>query len=183
MVIILSGIDYFKLILEDIVIIDVEIGKIVDSNRVFFSESDMYRIFYKYRKGVFLVVYIYLKYVIVIFCIDIEGLFVINYLLVVVGIDVFCVEYVIYGIIKLVKNVFKVMEDKKVVFFSNYGMIVIGKNLVEVYNIVENVEFCLEFFCILKLIGFFKILLKEEMLNMIERFKDYGKRIEEYEEI
>ena len=59
----------------------------------------------------------------------------------------------------------------------------VGKNLAEAYNIAENVEFCSELFCISKSIGSPKILSKEEMLNMIERFKDYGKRIEEHEEI
>lgn len=43
-------------------------------------------------------------------------------------------------------------------------------------NFVQN-------FCISKSIGSPKILDKEEMLNIIERFKDYGKRIEEHEEI
>ena len=178
-----SGIDYFKLTPEDIVIIDVETGKIVDGNRVPSSESDMHRIFYKYRKDVFSVVHTHSKYATAISCTDMEGLPAINYLLAVAGTDVPCAEYATYGTVKLAKNAFKAMKDKKAVLLSNHGMIAIGKNLTEAYNIAENVEFCSELFCISKSIGSPKILDKEEMLNMIERFKDYGKRIEEHEEI
>ena len=156
-----SGIDYFKLTPEDIVIIDVETGKIVDGNRVPSSESDMHRIFYKYKKGVFSVVHTHSKY----------------------ATAISCTEYATYGTVKLAKNAFKAMKDKKAVLLSNHGMIAIGKNLTEAYNIAENVEFCSELFCISKSIGSPKILDKEEMLNIIERFKDYGKRIEEHEEI
>ena len=44
-----SGIGYFDITPEDIVIIDVTTGKIVDGHRVPSSECDMHRIFYKYR--------------------------------------------------------------------------------------------------------------------------------------
>ena len=170
-----SGIDYFKLTSEDIVIIDVETGKIV--------ESDMHRIFYKYKRGVFSVVHTHSKYATAISCTDMEGLPAINYLLAVAGTDVPCAEYATYGTVKLAKNAFKAMKDKKAVLLSNHGMIAVGKNLTEAYNIAENVEFCSELFCISKSIGSPKILSKEEMLNMIERFKDYGKRVEEHEEV
>ena len=93
------------------------------------------------------------------------------------GIDIKYVKY------NKVADLKKAIEDKKAVLLSNHGMIAIGKNLTEAYNIAENVEFCSELFCISKSIGSPKILDKEEMLNIIERFKDYGKRIEEHEEI
>ena len=115
-----SGIDYFKLTPEDIVIIDVETGKIVDSNRVPSSESDMHRIFYKYRKGVFSVVHTHSKYATAISCTDIEGLPAINYLLAVAGTDVPCAEYATYGTIKLAKAFKERYPDKTIWSWSGF---------------------------------------------------------------
>ena len=66
---------------------------------------------------------------------------------------------------------------------SNHGMLTGGATLGEAYNIAENVEFCCELYFIAKTVGAPNILPEEEMKNVMERFKDYGKRIEEHEEI
>lgn len=178
-----SGMDYFKLKPEDIVILDVVNGKIVEGERIPSSESDMHRIFYKYRKDVFSVVHTHSKYATAISCVNVDGLPAIDYLLAVAGVDVPCAEYATYGTVKLAKNAFKAMQNRKAVLLSNHGMIAVGNDLAETYNIAENVEFCSELYCISKSIGKPKILEEKEMLNIIERFKDYGKRVEEHEEI
>lgn len=178
-----SGIDYFKLKPEDIVVIDVQTGRIIEGDKIPSSESDMHRIFYKYRNDIFSIVHTHSKFATAISCTNIPGLPAIDYLLAVAGTDVPCAEYATYGTVALAKNAFKAMKDKKAVLLSNHGMIAGGKNIAEAYNIAENVEFCSELYCISKSIGEPKILDKQEMLNMIERFKNYGKRIEEHEEI
>ena len=57
-----SGIDYLKIKPEDIVILDVQTGKVVDGNQVPSSESDMHRIFYKYRDDIDAVVHTHSKF-------------------------------------------------------------------------------------------------------------------------
>lgn len=177
-----SGIDYLKLCPEDIVIIDVETGKIVDGDKVPSSESDMHRIFYKYRKDIKAVVHTHSKYATALSCTN-QKLPAVHYLLAVAGVDVPCAEYATYGTVKLAKNAFKAMEGTKAVLLSNHGMITGGETLAEAYNITENVEFCCELYSISKTMGEPQILPKEEMEQMIERFKNYGKRTEEHEEI
>ena len=178
-----SGIDYFEMEPKDIVIIDVESGKIIEGDKVPSSELDMHRIFYKYRKGIKAVVHTHSKFATAVSCTSLKGLPAIDYLLAVAGVDVPCAEYATYGTVKFVKNAFNTMEDRKAVLLSNHGMIAVGENLEEAYNIAENVEFCSEIFCISKSIGTPKILSEKEMLHMIDRFKNYGKRIEEHDEI
>ena len=178
-----SGIDYFSLIPEDIVILDVETGKILEGNRVPSSEADMHRIFYKYRKDISAIVHTHSKYATAVSCLDQDGLPAIDYLLAVAGTYVPCADYATYGTVALAKNAFKAMTGKKAALLSNHGLISGGKNLSEAYNIAENVEFCSEIYCIAKACGPVKILSENEMKNMIIRFQDYGKRIEEHEEI
>ena len=177
-----SGIDYLEIVPEDIVIIDVQSGKIVDGKRVPSSEADMHRIFYKYRDDINAMVHTHSKYAAGYSCIN-KKLPAIHYLLAVAGTDVPCAEYATYGTVKLAKNAFKAMEGTKAVLLSNHGMLAGGANLSEAYNIAENVEFCCELYFIAKTVGEPEILSEKEMQNMIERFKDYGKRTEEHEEI
>ncbi len=177
-----SGIDYMKIKPEDIVILDVQTGKIVDGDRVPSSESDMHRIFYKYRDDIDAMVHTHSKFASGLSCTG-KKLPAVHYLLAVAGIDVPCAEYATYGTVKLAKNAFEAMKGTKAVLLSNHGMITGGKNLAEAYNIAENVEFCCELYFIAKTVGEPNILSDEEMKNVIGRFEDYGKRIEEHEEI
>lgn len=177
-----SGIDYMEMKPEDIVIIDVDSGKIVDGDRVPSSESDMHRIFYKYRDDINGMVHTHSKYATALSCTN-KKLPAVHYLLAVAGVDVPCAEYATYGTVKLAKNAFKAMEGTKAVLLSNHGMIAGGETLGEAYNITENVEFCCELYSISKTLGEPNILSNEEMTMMIERFKNYGKRVEEHEEI
>ncbi len=177
-----SGIDYMKIKPEDIVILDVQTGKIVDGNRVPSSESDMHRIFYKYRDDIDAMVHTHSKFASGLSCTG-KKLPAVHYLLAVAGIDVPCAEYATYGTVKLAKSAFEAMKGTKAVLLSNHGMITGGKNLAEAYNIAENVEFCCELYFIAKTVGEPNILSDEEMKNVIGRFEDYGKRIEEHEEV
>lgn len=177
-----SGIDYMEIQPENIVILDVQTGKIVDGNKVPSSESDMHRIFYKYRDDIQAMVHTHSKFAAGLSCTG-EKLPAVHYLLAVAGVDVPCAEYATYGTVKLAKNAFEAMKGTKAVLLSNHGMIAGGATLAEAYNIAENVEFCCELYFIAKTMGQPKILSEEEMRAMIERFKDYGKRTEEHEEI
>lgn len=177
-----SGIDYFELKPEDIVLVDVETGKIVEGNRVPSSESDMHRIFYKYRKDIKAIVHTHSKYATGLACTG-KGVPPVHYLLAVAGTSLPCAEYATYGTVKLAKNAYKAMVGKKATLLSNHGMIAGGETLAEAYNIAENVEFCCELYFIAKTMGVPEILTENEMQHMIERFKDYGKRVEEHEEI
>lgn len=177
-----SGIGYFDMKPEDIVIIDVATGKIIDGEKVPSSECDMHRIFYKYRKDIDAVVHTHSIFSTTISCLNI-GLPPIHYILATAGLDVRCAEYATYGTVKLAKNAFTAMEERKAALLSNHGLITGGKNLKEAFAVALDVEFCSELFCRAKSIGETVSLSAEEMASMSERFKNYGKRIEEHEEI
>ena len=58
-----------------------------------------------------------------------------------------------------------------------------GADLEEAFNVTEEIEFCCELYCRVKAMGEPVILDEEEMVRMIDRFKDYGKKAELHESI
>lgn len=177
-----SGIDYFEITPEQIVLIDVQTGKIVEGDAVPSSECDMHRIIYKYRNDIDALIHTHTTYAATISCLN-WSLPAVHYLVAYAGLDVRCADYATYGTVKLAKNAFEAMKDRKAVLLANHGLLAGGANLAEAFAVTEEIEFCCELYYRTKCIGEPVILPEEEMLHMIERFKNYGKRTEEHEEI
>lgn len=177
-----SGIDYFLLKPEDIVILNVEDGKIVDGDKLPSSECDMHRIFYKYRTDINALVHAHTKYATTISCLN-EPLPAIDYLVALAGPDVRCAKYATYGTVELAKNAFEAMKDRNAVLLANHGIIAGSGDMASAFFILEQIEYCSGLYYRARSMGNPVILAEDEMLRMIERFKDYGKKPEEHEEI
>lgn len=171
-----SGIDYFKITPEQIVLIDVATGDIVDGTGVPSSECEMHRILYKYRTDINAVIHTHSTFAATISCLN-QPLPAVHYLVAFAGVDVRCAPYASYGTVELAKNAFEAMKDRKACLLANHGLIAAGKDLAEAFAITETIEFCCELYCRAKSIGEPVILPEKEMLYMIERFKDYGKPV------
>lgn len=177
-----SGIDYFEITPEQIVIIDVQTGKIVEGDAVPSSECDMHRIFYKYRTDIDAIIHTHTTFAATIACLR-EPLPAVHYLVAFAGVDVRCAEYATYGTVALAKNAFEAMKDRKAVLLANHGLLAGGASLAEAFAVTEEIEFCCELYYRTKCIGEPVLLPEDEMVRMVERFKNYGKRIEEHETI
>ena len=146
------------------------------------SERDMHRIFYKYRTDLDAIVHTHTTFAATISCLN-QPLPAVHYLVAFAGEDVRCAEYATYGTVQLAKNAFEAMKDRKAVLLANHGLLAGGANLAEAYGVTEQIEFCCELYYRAKSIGEPVILPSDEMVRMIERFKDYGKKMEEHQEI
>ena len=177
-----SGIDYFEIKPEQIVIIDVDSGKIVDGEAVPSSEADMHRIMYKYREDLDAIIHTHTTFAATLACLN-QSLPAVHYLVALAGLDVRCAKYATYGTVELAKNAFEAMKDRKAVLLSNHGLLAGGPDLAAAYTITEEIEFCCELYYRSKSIGEPVILPESEMLLMIERFRNYGKRVEAHDEI
>jgi L-fuculose-phosphate aldolase len=182
MVITPSGIDYFEIKPEQIVLIDVQSGRIVDGDAVPSSECDMHRIFYKYRDDIGAVIHTHTTFAATIATLN-WTLPPLHYLVAYAGTDVRCAKYATYGTVALAKNAFEAMEGRKAVLLANHGLLAGGANLAEAFAVTEEIEFCCELYYRTKCVGEPVLLPQDEMERMIERFKDYGRRTEEHEEI
>lgn len=177
-----SGIDYFEIKPEQIVLLDVETGKILEGDAVPSSESDMHRILYKYRDDLNAVIHTHTTYATTLACLN-TALPAVHYLVALAGPDVRCAPYATYGTVELAKNAFEAMKDRKAVLLANHGLLAGGPDLATAYTITEEIEFCCELYYRAKSIGEPVILSESEMTLMMERFKNYGKRTEEHDEI
>ncbi|HNY20059.1 MAG TPA: L-fuculose-phosphate aldolase [Flexilinea sp.] len=177
-----SGIDYYQIKPEQIMLIDIQSGEIKDGTAIPSSELDMHRILYKYREDLNAVIHTHSTFAAALSCLNIT-LPAVHYLVAYAGIDVRCAKYATYGTVALAKNAFEAMKDRKACLLANHGLLAGGSNLANAFNITEEIEFCCELYYRAKSIGEPVILSEEEMVRMVDRFKNYGKRIEEHEQI
>ncbi|NLN97327.1 MAG: L-fuculose-phosphate aldolase [Eubacteriaceae bacterium] len=170
-----SGIDYFETEPEDIVVIDLE-GKIVDGKRKPSSEHELHRIFYVRRDDINAVVHTHSVYSTVLATLR-EGLPASSYLVAFSGYDVRCGEYASFGSMELAENTFKAMEGRYAAFMANHGLITGSKDILNAFNIAEQIEQCAEVYVKARSIGTPVILDEAEMEKMIYKFNhSYGQR-------
>lgn len=167
-----SGIDYFETTLEDVVVLDLD-GNIIDGNRKPSSESDMHLIFYRKRSDIDAIIHTHTVFATTISCLNIT-LPPVHYMIALAGLDVRCAEYATYGTKELAENAFEAMEDRNAVLLANHGLLAGAKDLANAFNITEEIEYCAELYYRAKSIGEPVILPKDEMVTMIEKFKNYG---------
>jgi L-fuculose-phosphate aldolase len=151
-----SGMDYFEIRPEDIVVMDLD-GKRIEGDRTPSSEYEMHRIFYANRQ-------------------DINAIILppVHYLVALAGPNVRCAKYATFGTKELAENAFEAMKDRKAVLLANHGLLVGAEDLPNAFNISEQIEYVAELYYRAKSIGEPVILSEDEMKLMLEKFKTYG---------
>ena len=94
----------------------------------------------------------------------------------VAGPTVRCAEYATYGTHELAVNAAKAMAGRKAVILANHGILAGAKDLLNAFNIIEEVEYCSEIYVKAKSIGDPVLLSEQEMKKMAEKFKSYGQK-------
>ena len=161
-----SGIDYFKIKPEDVVILDLN-GNKIDGDKEPSSEYEMHRIFYANRKDLDAIIHTHTMYATTIACLNWE-LPPVHYMVALAGLNVRCAKYATYGTKELAENAFEAMKGRKAVLLANHGLLAGAKDLANAFNITE------ELYYRTKSIGEPVILSEEEMKLMIDKFKTYG---------
>ncbi|MBV1819370.1 L-fuculose-phosphate aldolase [Anaerosalibacter bizertensis] len=167
-----SGIDYFKIKAEDVVILDLE-GNKVDGDKSPSSEYEMHRIFYENRRDIDAIIHTHTMYATTIACLNWE-LPPVHYMVALAGLNVRCAKYATYGTKELAENAFEAMKDRNAVLLANHGLLAGAKDLANAFNITEEIEYCAELYYRTKCIGEPVILSEEEMTLMLDKFKTYG---------
>lgn len=169
-----SGIDFFEIKPEDIVIMDLD-GNKVEGERTCSSEWEMHLLQYKTRTDIDAVVHAHTMYATVISCLrwDLPAT---HYMIAVAGPDVRCAGYATYGTHELAVNATEAMKDRKAVLLANHGILAGSGDLLNAFNIIEEIEYCAQIYCNARSIGDPVVLPKGEMTLMAEKFKTYGQR-------
>lgn len=167
-----SGIDYFKIKPEDVVIMDLD-GNVVYGDKEPSSEWGMHLIFYNKRDDIDAIIHTHTVFATAVSCLNIT-LPPVHYMIALAGPDVRCAEYATYGTMELAENAFEAMKDRYAVLLANHGLLAGAKDLANAFNITEEIEYCAELYYRSKSIGEPVILSQDEMEMMMERFKTYG---------
>lgn len=167
-----SGIDYFEIRPEDVVVLNLK-GEIIEGEKEPSSELDMHKIFYENRDDIDAIIHTHTIYATTISCLNWD-LPAVHYMIALAGPNVRCAEYATYGTRKLAENAFEAMKDRKAVLLANHGLLAGAKDLANAFNITEEIEYCAELYYRCKSVGEPVILSPEEMELMAEKFKTYG---------
>lgn len=169
-----SGIDFFEIQPSDIVILDLE-GNTVEGTRTPSSEWEMHLKQYQTRDDIDAVIHAHTIWCTVLACLR-EDLPATHYMIAVAGPNVRVAKYATYGTHELAVNATEAMKDRRAVILANHGILAGAQDLLNAFNIVEEIEYCSEIYCKAKNIGEPVVLPPEEMTLMAEKFKSYGQR-------
>ena len=125
-----SGMDYFSLKPEDIVILNMN-GEVVDGNRKPSIEYNLHLEVYRQRKDVGAVVHTHSTYCTAFAIARKAILGTAEDLVQIVGGDVRVSEYALPGSMELAHNAVKALEGRNAVILANHGALAAGKNLAE----------------------------------------------------
>ena len=143
-----SGIDFFEMKDSDIVILDLK-GNIVEGEKLPSSEWQMHLKVYETRSDISAVVHAHTTYSTVLACLR-EELPATHYMIAVAGKNVKVADYATYGTEELAENAVKAMENRKAVLLANHGVLAGSNDLLNAFNIIEEVEYCSKYIVFLK---------------------------------
>lgn len=167
-----SGIPFPEIEVEDIVVMKLD-GTIVEGDRKPSSEWVMHKLFYERRTDINAVIHGHTIYSTVLAELR-WTLPATHYMIAVAGKDVRCADYATFGSPELAENAFEAMKDRKAVLLANHGILTGEADIMNAYNVLEEVEYCAEVYIKAKSIGEPVVLEDEEMVKMAEEFKTYG---------
>lgn len=175
MVITPSGIGYFEVTPEDMVVMDLE-GKIIEGKRKPSSEFPMHSEYYKSRPDVRAVCHTHPIYCITLSILRWE-LPAIDYLIAVSGdTKVRCAEYASFGSPELAINAVKVTGESNAVLLANHGLNTVGPDMETAFSASVTIEMLAEVYLRAKSVGEPIILDDKEIAFMLEKFKTYGQK-------
>lgn len=91
------------------------------------------------------------------------------------GEDVRCADYSLFGTQQLSNNILKAIKDRKACFLANHGLVTIGVDIDEAYDITEEIEHLSQVYINAKKIAEPALLSDTNMKDVLERFKSYSR--------
>lgn len=167
-----SGLDYFEVTAEDVVVIDLE-GQVVEGKRKPSSEHSMHSIFYQKRSDVTAVVHTHSPFSTTLATLGWE-LPPTVYLIAVAGRNVRCAEYATFGTQELAVNAFNACQDRQACFLANHGLLALGSSVEQAFSVAENIEHCAEIHYRSKCVGEPRELTNIQLDEMLEKIGGYG---------
>lgn len=171
-----SGMDYHKLVPEDIVVMDLK-GNMVQGSRKPSVEKNLHRAIYLARKDVNAVVHTHSIYATTIAATRQDLPMVLGPVGVVFGGSIKTAKYAGIGTRELAENVVDALGTKPAVLLANHGMVGVGSDLAVAFHMCELTEVCAQTYIFAKIAGE-PVVLSEELLREEKAGldKEYGQK-------
>lgn len=169
-----SGLDYFSVEAEDVVVLDGE-GHVVDGLERPSSEWELHLEVYRRRPDVAAVVHTHSPFATVLACLGWE-IPAVHYLVGFAGMKVAVAPYATFGTAELARSTAAALGDDGAVLMAHHGLLSVGSDLVRAFNVAEEIEFVAEIYWRAKAVGGAPLLSETQMEAALERFRDYGPR-------
>ena len=103
-----------------------------------------------------------------------------HYMIAVAGGDsIRCAPYAMFGTKELSDNILNAIQDRKACLLSNHGLVAVGKDLNEAFNVAEEVEHLSQLFVEAKKIGEPLLLNDRQMAEVLDRFNSYSRWVKD----
>lgn len=170
-----SGVNYFDITAEDIVILDLD-GNVIEGSRKPSSESGLHLGFYRANKdgSCGAVVHTHSNYATTLACMG-EPIRAVHYVIAGSGShEIPLCEYVTFGTPELAEKAVAACNGGKAVLLANHGLVATGVDLSKAFSLACNLEDVarLQWQCMCA--GRMNILTEEQIHKVMERFKTYG---------
>ena len=168
-----SGIDYFSTRPEDVVITDLD-ANIVDGDKKPSSEWGLHTTFYRHKPHARAVVHTHSMYCTT-FAVLGQPIRAVHYVIGDAGGDIIpCAPYQTFGTVELAEAAIEVCGNSDAVLLGNHGIVVCGGSIKNAFSLACNAEYIAQLQYRAMCIGQPNILSKEQMDDVLEKFKSYG---------
>jgi L-fuculose-phosphate aldolase len=157
---------------EDVVVIN-PAGEIVEGCLKPSSEVSLHLGLLKARPDMNAVIHTHQVYATTLACLNWE-IPAVHYLVGFSGNKVPLAQYATYGTPELAHNIVQAIGQYNACLMANHGIVTVGANLLEAFNVAEELELVARLYYQTKCIGTPKILSDQEMEVVIKKFSSYG---------
>ena len=170
-----SGLDYFSLAPEDIVVTDLE-ARVVEGERKPSSEWALHTLFYKRHPEARAVVHTHSVYCTTMAVLG-QPLRAVHYAIAAAGAaEVLCAPYRLFGTEELAWQAVETCGDGRAVLLGNHGLVAWGESLPGAYSLACDLEFVAELQWRAAAVGQANVLTEEQMTAALKRFETYGQK-------
>ena len=167
-----SGMDYFAMAVEDIVICDRD-GKKAEGRHEPSSELSFHLALYAHRPTIGAVVHTHSVFATTLACLHRE-IPAVHYLVGFAGKKVPLAPYATFGTPELARNIVAAIGDSNAVLLANHGLVTAAPDLPTAFNIAEEIELVARIYYQTLTAGEPKLLSDAQMDEVLEKFKTYG---------
>ena len=169
-----SGVDYFEMRPEDVVVMDID-GCVVEGDLAPSSETRFHLALLRNREDINAVVHTHQVYATTIACMRWE-LPAVHYLVGFSGNKVPLAEYATFGTQELSDNILRAIGNYNACLMANHGIVTVGATLGAAFAAAEELELVSRLYYQTRCMGEPAILPDSEMEVICEKFKTYGQR-------